>query len=147
MSEKVIKNGEGYTEDAEFRFIGSLFASLMASAGLLAGTMMRERSLEYWSEDIMSLLLLAFAVRGLVKSSLELVKDSMYYEEQRKYVEEALRKQQEMLAEMGDIPPNSVETHQISSKTKYSEEEVLDAVSKRIQQNKEEAVKKSKLVN
>lgn len=146
MSEKAIKSGEGYTEDAEFRFIGSLFASLMASAGLLAGTMIRERSLEYWSEDIMSLLLLAFAVRGLVKSSLELVKDSMYYEEQKKYVEDALRKQQEMLSEMGDTA-NGAETHQISSKMKYSEEEVLDAVSKRIQQNKEEAVRKSKLVN
>lgn len=146
MSENTVKSGEGYTEDAEFRFIGSLFGAVVAFAGLLAGTMVRERSLDYWLDDIMPLLLLAFTLRGVIKSSLDLAKDSIYYEEQRKQVVAALKKQEEMLATMSaaeaDIPKLTAK-----SKTSFSEEEVLEAVSKRIEQNRDEAIKKNKLVN
>lgn len=144
MSEKVEKNNSGYSEDAEFRFLGNLFGLLMACAGLLAGTMVRERSFDYWLEDIVPLLLLLITLRGLIKSAMELAKDSIYYEEQKKQVAAALAKQQEMMAAMGEP---DMELPKLAAKTKYSEEEVLEAVSKRIEQQREEAVKKNKLVN
>lgn len=144
MAEKIAKSGEGYTEGAEFRFLGNLFGALMASAGLLAGTMMHEGSTDYWLDDIVPLLLLAFTLRGLIKSALELAKDSIFYEEQKKQVLEAMAKQEEMAASMAET---GQELPRITTKHKYSEEEVLEAVSKRIEQNREEGLKKNKIVN
>jgi len=141
MAEKAAKQSPGYTEDAEYRFIGNLFGMLIACAGLLAGTMVRERSLDYWLEDIVPLLLLALTLRGLIKSGLDLARDSIFYEEQKKQVAEVLARQQsqmEAMTELGDLP-------KLAAKPKYSEEEVLEAVSKRIEQKREEAVKKNKL--
>jgi len=144
MAEKIVASGEGYTEGAEFRFIGNLFGALMACAGLLAGTMVRE-GLDYWLEDIVPLLLLVFTLRGLVKSALELAKDSIFYEEQKKQVLEALAKQEERAAALAEAA--DLELPQIAAKPKYSEEEVLEAVSKRIEQQREEGLRKNKLMN
>ena len=138
------KTGEGYTEGAEFRFLGNLFGALMACAGLLAGTMVHELSLDYWMEDIVPLLLLAFTLRGLVKSAMELAKDSIFYEEQKKQVLEALAKQEEMAATLAGADS---ELPRIAAKPKYSEAEVLEAVSKRIEQQREEGLKKNKLMH
>lgn len=138
------KSGEGYTEGAEFRFLGNLFGALMACAGLLAGTMVQERSLDYWLEDIVPLLLLLFTLRGVIKSAMELAKDSIFYEEQKKQVLEAMAKQEAMAAAMSgadtDLP-------KLTTKPKYSEAEVLEAVSKRIEQQREEGLKKNKIIN
>lgn len=144
MAEKAAKSGEGYSEGAEFRFLGNLFGALMAFAGLLAGTMIRE-GIDYWLEDIVPLLLLAITLRGLVKSALELAKDSIFYEEQKKQVLEALAKQEQMAAALAE--ESDQELPRIAATPKYSEEEVLEAVSKRIEQQREEAMKKNKLVN
>ena len=138
------KSGEGYTEGAEFRFLGNLFGALMACAGLLAGTMVQERSLDYWLEDIVPLLLLVFTLRGVIKSAMELAKDSIFYEEQKKQVLEAMSKQEAMAAAMAGT---DVELPKIASKPKYSEAEVLEAVSKRIEQQREEGLKKNKNIN
>jgi len=138
------KSGEGYTEGAEFRFLGNLFGALMACAGLLAGTMMHERSLDYWLEDIVPLLLLAFTLRGVIKSAMELAKDSIFYEEQKKQVLEAMAKQEAMAATMAGAES---ELPKLASKPKYSEAEVLEAVSKRIEQQREEGLKKNKIIN
>lgn len=138
------KTGEGYTEGAEFRFLGNLFGALMACAGLLAGTMVHELSLDYWMEDIVPLLLLAFTLRGLVKSAMELAKDSIFYEEQKKQVLEALAKQEEMAATLAGADS---ELPRIAAKPKYSEAEVFEAVSKRIEQQREEGLKKNKLMH
>jgi hypothetical protein len=141
MAEKVQKTSEGYSEGAEFRFLGNLFGALIASAGLLAGTMLREMSSDYWLEDIVPLLLLAITLRGLLKSAMELAKDSIYYEEQKKQVIEALAKQEGMAAAMAEGADR--ELPRIAAKPKYSEEEVLEAVSKRIEQQREDAIKKN----
>jgi len=138
------KSGEGYTEGAEFRFLGNLFGALMACAGLLAGTMMHERSLDYWLEDIVPLLLLVFTLRGVIKSAMELAKDSIFYEEQKKQVLEAMAKQEAMAAAMAGAES---ELPKLASKPKYSEAEVLEAVSKRIEQQREEGLKKNKILN
>lgn len=138
------KSGEGYTEGAEFRFLGNLFGALMACAGLLAGTMVHERSLDYWLEDIVPLLLLVFTLRGVIKSAMELAKDSIFYEEQKKQVLEAMAKQEAMAAAMAGAES---ELPKLASKPKYSEAEVLEAVSKRIEQQREEGLKKNKIIN
>lgn len=143
MAEKAAKGSAGYTEGAEFRFLGNLFGLLMAAAGLLAGTMVRERSTDYWLEDLVPLLLLLITLRGMVKSAMDLTRDSIYYQEQKKQVSEALARQQRQMeamaaADMGDLP-------RLSAKPQYSEQEVLDAVSRRIEQQREEAMKKNKL--
>ena len=138
------KSGEGYTEGAEFRFLGNFFGTLMACAGLLAGTMVQERSLDYWLEDIVPLLLLVVTLRGVIKSAMELAKDSIFYEEQKKQVLEALAKQEEMAAVRAGVEKD---LPKIASKPKYSEEEVLEAVSKRIEQQREEGLKKNKIIN
>ncbi|MDD2500883.1 MAG: hypothetical protein PHN92_08700 [Geobacter sp.] len=138
------KSGEGYTEGAEFRFLGNLFGALMACAGLLAGTMMHERSLDYWLEDIVPLLLLAFTLRGVIKSAMELARDSIFYEEQKKQVLEAMAKQEAMAAAMAGAES---ELPKLASKQKYTEAEVLEAVSKRIEQQREEGLKKNKIIN
>lgn len=138
MSEKT---GVGYTEGAEFRFIGNLFGALIACAGLLAGTMVREVSLDYWMHDIVPLLLLAFTLRGVIKSAMDLASDSIFYEEQKKQVTEALVRQEEIAASLANADK---ELPKIATKPKYSEEEVLEAVSKRIEQQREEGLKKNK---
>lgn len=138
------KSGEGYTEGAEFRFLGNLFGALMACAGLLAGTMVHERSLDYWLEDIVPLLLLMFTLRGVIKSAMELARDSIFYEEQKKQVLEAMAKQEAMAAAMAGAES---ELPKLASKPKYTEAEVLEAVSKRIEQQREEGLKKNKIIN
>ncbi len=145
MANKVEKSKPGYTEGAEFRFLGNLFGALMASAGLLAGIMVQERSFDYWLEDIVSLALLAITMRGMIKSALDLAGDSIFYEDQKKQVLEALAKHDEMNEKMA----NEFDTQmpRLTAKPKYSEEEVLNAVSQRIAQKREDAVKKNKLVN
>lgn len=47
-------------DDIEYRIIGDLIGVLMASAGLLGGTMMVQASIDYWLEDVVPLVLLIF---------------------------------------------------------------------------------------
>ena len=138
------KTSEGYSEGAEFRFLGNLFGALIACAGLLAGTMVREGSLDYWLEDIVPLLLLLVTLRGIMKSAMELAKDSIFYEEQKKQVLEALARQEAIAA---SLAAHDVEAPRIAPKKNFSEAEVLEAVSKRIEQQRDEGMKKNKLVN
>jgi len=147
MAEKTVKSAEGYTEGAEFRFLGNLFGALMACAGLLAGTMVHEGSIDYWLDDVVPLLLFVITLRGLIKSAMELAKDSIFYEEQKKQVLEALAKQEEMAATMAEGADKELPLISVKSKSKYSEEEVLEAVSKRIEQQREEGLRKNKIMN
>ncbi|BCS53180.1 hypothetical protein [Geobacter sp. SVR] len=45
-------------DDIEYRAIGDAFGLLIACGGLLPGAMVSQRSLEYWLEDIVPLLLI-----------------------------------------------------------------------------------------
>lgn len=44
----------------EYKVIGNAFGLLIACGGLLAGAMMSERSVDYWQEDIVPLVLVFF---------------------------------------------------------------------------------------
>lgn len=121
----------------EYSVLANLFGVLLACAGLLAGTMMHERSLDYWQEDLVPLLILLITGRGLLKSSMELMRESMVYTEKKRAVDSFLAKQTEILSpELGEIP-------KLAAKPHYSEEEVLEAVSKRIEQQRSKSAKES----
>ena len=119
----------------EYRVLGNLFGVLLACSGLLVGTMMRERSLDYWQSDLVPLLILLITGRGLLKSSMDLLRDSMVYAEKKQMVDTFLSKQNDVLTpDLGELP-------KLSTKPQYSEEEVLEAVSKRIEEQRGKAAK------
>lgn len=122
----------------EYRVLANLFGVLLACAGLLAGTMVHERSLEYWQSDLVPLLILLVTGRGLLKSSMDLMRDSMVYSEKKQVLDAFMAKQNEILTpESGEIP-------KLAAKPHYSEDEVLEAVSKRIEQQRDKAAKTNK---
>lgn len=122
----------------EYRVLANFFGVLLACSGLLVGTMVHERSLDYWQSDLVPLLILLITGRGLLKSSMDLMRDSMVYGEKKQVLEAFLAKQSEVLTpEPGEMP-------KLAAKPHYSEEEVLEAVSKRIEQQRDKAVKTNK---
>ena len=119
----------------EYRVLANLFGVLIGCAGLLAGTMVHERSFDYWQSDIIPLLILLFTGRGLLKSSMDLMQDDMVYLEKKKMVDSFLAKQAEVLSpDLGEMP-------KLAAKTNYSEAEVLEAVSKRLEEQRSKAAK------
>jgi hypothetical protein len=112
----------------EYRVLANLFGLLLGLSGLLAGTMVREGSVDYWQHDLVPLLILLVTGRGLLKSSMDLLRESMIYAEKKHVVDAFLKKQAEVLA------PEPGEMARLATKPHYSEEEVVEAVSKRIEQ-------------
>jgi len=123
-------------QDIEIKVIGNAFGVLIAAGGLLAGTMVSQRSFEYWPEDIMPLALLVFMGYRLVRNIIatitacQVVSNQPHPAVHREYVQ-----------------PDQASFAQIPGPKSYTAEEVLDAVAKRIESQKEEAVKKNKMIN
>ncbi len=55
-------------QDIEYKVIGNAFGLLIAAGGLLAGNMVAERSLDYWQDDIVPLILCVFMVFRLFRN-------------------------------------------------------------------------------
>lgn len=127
----------------EFSFLGNLFGMLIASAGLLAGTMMRERSFDYWLEDIVPLLLFVITFRGVLVSSISLARISIVHDEKMDLLIQEMAKKNIMDAQAGVLPDMEIPLL-TKKKQDYSEEEVLEAVSRRLQEKKEESMRKNK---
>ena len=123
-------------DDIEYRVIANMFGLLIASAGLLAGEMVRMRSFDYWLDDIVPLLLLLWLGFRMYRNFLST-----------------------MNAYHGMTPPPSVvrdrninevlksepaAVAQIAAKTGYTAEQVVAEVAKRIEVQKAEAIKKAK---
>ena len=111
-------------DDIEFRAIANAFGLLIASAGLVAGEMVRQRSFEYWLDDIVPLLFVCWMAFRLYRIFLSTMNAYLDYvpppsvARDRK-IREALKSEQAAVA-------------QISAKTGYSEEQVAAEVAKRI---------------
>src|ERR1039457_7351154 len=54
--------------DIEYKVIGNAFGVLITSGGLMAGTMVSQRSFDYWQEDLVPLLLLMVLSYRLMRS-------------------------------------------------------------------------------
>jgi hypothetical protein len=117
------------SDDIEYRVIGNAFGLLIASAGLLAGEMVRQRSFEYWLNDIVPLLFVGWMAFRLYRNFLSTMLAYQDYVPppavmRDRKIREALKAERSAVA-------------QISAKTGYSEEEVAAEVSKRIDANKQ----------
>ncbi|MFZ4857140.1 MAG: hypothetical protein ACOYL3_12160 [Desulfuromonadaceae bacterium] len=116
-------------DDIEYRVIGNAFGLLIASAGLLAGEMVRQRSFEYWLSDILPLLLVCWMAFRLYRNFLSTI---MAYHDyvpspevvRDRKIREALKAEQAAVAE-------------ISARTGLSEEEVAAEVSRRAAENQQ----------
>lgn len=128
----------------EFSFLGNLFGMLIASAGLLAGTMMRERSFDYWLEDIVPILLLVITFRGVLVSSIALARISILHDEKMDMLIQEMAKKNIMDAQAGAAPDMEMPLLTKKKQQDYSEEEVLEAVSRRLQEKKDESMRKNK---
>jgi hypothetical protein len=123
-------------EDIEFRVIGNAFGILIASAGLLAGEMIRLRSVDYWLNDIVPLLLLIWMGFRLFRNFLSTM--TAYQDvpspaavARDRQIRENLKSEQDNVA-------------QITAKTGFTTEQVVAEVAKRIETQKADALKKNK---
>jgi hypothetical protein len=126
-------------DDIEFRVISNSLGLLIASAGVLAGEMLRLRSFDYWFDDIVPLLFLVWMAFRLYRNFLSTMlayqdvspPDSVIRDRQ---IRDALRADPAAVA-------------QITAKTGYSSAQVIEEVAKRIESRKAEALKKNKFTN
>ncbi len=124
-------------DDIEYRVIGNGFGLLIASAGLLAGEMVRLRSFDYWLHDIVPLLLLSWMGLRMYRnflSTLTAYQDVPPAVARDRQIRESIKSEQVAVA-------------QISAKTGYTAEQVVEEVAKRIEAKKADAMKKNKFTN
>lgn len=125
--------------DIEYRVIANSFGLLIASAGLLAGEMVRLRSFDYWQGDLVPLLLVGWLGFRLFRNFLSTM--IAYHDVPTPHavvrdrnIRETLRGEKATVA-------------QITAKTGYTADQVMAEVAKRIETQKTEAMKKNKFTN
>lgn len=124
-------------EDIEFRVIGNAFGLLIASAGLLAGEMLRLHSFDYWLDDIVPLLLLIWMGFRLFRNFLSTM---------NAYQDVPIQGHRPA-SSPSPIRSEQVIAGQLPAKPSYSADRVVEEVAKRIEAQKAEAMKKSKITN
>ncbi len=125
-------------DDIEFRVIGNAFGLLIASAGLLVGEMVRQRSFDYWMDDIVPLILLIWMGFGLFRN---FISTMMLYQDapsQRHHPAAGASHIQGERVIAGQIPAKS------GFKPSYTPEQVVEQVARRIEAQKAEVLKKTK---
>ena len=123
-------------DDIEYRVIANMFGLLIASAGLLAGEMVRLRSFDYWLDDIVPLILMTWMGFRMYRNFLSTM--NAYHDVtpppsvvRDRNINEVLKSEPAAVA-------------QIAAKTGYTAEQVVAEVAKRIEVQKAEAIKKAK---
>lgn len=124
-------------EDIEYRVIGNAFGLLIASAGLLAGEMVRQSSLDYWLEDSVPLLLVLWMAFRLFRNFLSTM---------TAYQEIPVQAQQTAQS-MAPIRSEQVIAGQIPAKPRYSADQVVEEVARRIEAQKADALRRNKFTN
>lgn len=124
-------------DDIEFRVIGNSFGLLIASAGLLAGDMVRNRSFDYWFADIVPLLIVFLMLFRLYRNFLTTM---MAYHD-------APDHPQSPLGTATPVRNEPVIVGRIAAKPAFSPEQVVEQVAKRIEAQKAETLKKNKPVS
>lgn len=111
--------------DIEYRVIGNAFGLMIACGGLLAGNMMSERSLDYWREDIVPLVLALFLAYRLMRN---LLTTMIVYQAPPKTRPAPVSKEniQRVHATVAQLPESA----------SYTPEQVVEEVAKRIEAQK-----------
>jgi hypothetical protein len=118
-------------EDIEIRVIGNAFGVLIASAGLLAGEMVRLRSFDYWLNDGVPLLLLSWMLFRLYRNFLLTMNAYHDVPAQKHHPATKVRGEPAIAGHLPATPG-------------YSADKVVEEVAKRIEAQKAEALKKNK---
>lgn len=117
--------------DIEYRVIGNAMGLLIAGGGLLAGTMMKEGSLEYWPDDIVPLVLVAIMAFRLYRNFvLNMQAPTAAPSSQASPVRRT-------------VTPESVAMGQLPPVPGYTPEQVMEEVTRRIEANKAKSAKKN----
>ena len=120
--------------DIEYRVIGNAFGLLISMAGLLGGTMLNQRSFEYWMDDLVPLVLSAYMAFRLFRNfiaTMTLYQDAAPL---RRPAAQRVQADQAAYAQLSSVPS-------------YSAEQVVEEVAKRIEAQKNDALKKNKMNN
>jgi hypothetical protein len=123
--------------DIEFRVIGNAFGLLIASAGLLGGAMISQRSFEYWLDDFVPLMFVVWTSFRLYRNFLSTM---------TAYPDITVPKPSEEFAAT-PVHSEPVIAGRIAAKSTPSPDQVLEQVAKRIEEQKEAAAKKNKFTN
>lgn len=121
--------------DIEFRVIGNALGLWIASAGLLAGNMVRERSFDYWLDDIVPLLIVVWLLFRFFRNLLATM--TVYKDAPPPQTRSAATA----------VVPEQVIAGQIPARTVPTAEQVVEEVARRIDAKKADAEKKNKFTN
>lgn len=124
-------------DDIEFRVIGNALGLLVASAGLLAGYMVRMRDLGYWLDDIVPLLLTGWMAFRLFRTFLATM--TVY--------QDAITLSAPAARSVSSPQAENVSVGQLPATPSYSAEQVVEEVAKRIDAQRAEAERKNKFTN
>lgn len=121
--------------DIEYRVISNAFGLMFASAGLLAGAMVQQRSFEYWRDDILMLLIVAWLGFRLFRNLLSTL---MLYQDQPPL------RPKKPVSGTSPVMPEQVIAGQIPAVTVPSAEQVVEEVAKRIEAKRMKAEQSNK---
>jgi hypothetical protein len=125
-------------QDIEYKVLGNIFGLMICTGGLLAGTMVSERSFEYWLQDIVPLLLFAFLLfrlfRNFISTMLLYRNESPMLPVRKSSHAESLR------ADPLHMP-------QLTGPNAPTPEQVVEEVVKRIEAQKAQQIKTSQANN
>ena len=123
-------------QDIEYRVLGNAFGLLIAAGGLLAGTMVAERSLAYWQDDIVPLALCAFMAFRLFRN---MVLTMLLYNDAA-----PLPSHGAATAPRENVASEPLAMPQLPQVPGLTPEQVVEEVVKRIEVQKAEQAKKHK---
>ena len=132
--------GSKEPQDIEIAVIGNAFCLLIASAGLLAGSMAANLSLAYWREDIVVLAITAVMGIRLLRNLMDVM--AQYQE-----TPQSLHHHRPETQERENVQSDDVVTGQIPAVSSFSEDQVIEEVVKRIEMKKAEAAMKNKFTS
>jgi hypothetical protein len=121
-------------DDIEYRVIGNAFGLLISMAGLLGGTMLNQRSFEYWMDDVVPLGFVTYMAFRLFRNFLSTM--TLYQDATPLRRPPAQRVQADHTAYA-----------QLPAAPSYTAEQVVEEVAKRIESQKLETQKKNKMIN
>jgi len=122
-------------EDIEYRVLGNAFGLLIATGGLLAGTMVSEKSFDYWLHDIVPLSLFVFLSFRLFRN---FISTMLLYRDELPYHPGPGRK-----SHAESVHSEPLHMPQIAAPNGPTPEQVVEEVVKRIEAQKAEQIKKS----